>query len=282
MNKKKIFLTIDFEDWKYDTSVSYSILKNNKINKKLLLKTYFNIQDFIDKNLNGDKITFFCTGILASKFPQIIEEINNNGHEIACHYYNHKNITEDTLNNFEYNLLKSKEKFENITNKPLKGFRAPKFSIYHSHRDYLKIVSNIFKYDSSLNLNSIKDLNKISCEDIDINFFPVFTSKFFFNILKYKPGGTYMKLFPYRILYNNILETFNKNAKPIIYLHPYEFLQNKEFAFNYEELKHKNFLFSLYFMLRQNQWNSGNSFILKKLKKIFNVYESGGKLENLI
>ena len=85
MNKKKIFLTIDFEDWKYDTSISYSILKNNKINEKLLFKTFFNIQDFIDKNLNGDKITFFCTGILASKFPKISEEINNTGHEIACH-----------------------------------------------------------------------------------------------------------------------------------------------------------------------------------------------------
>lgn len=282
MNKKKIFLTIDFEDWKHDTSENYSILKNNKINGKLLIKTYLKIQEFIKENLNDDKITFFCTGVLANKFPDIIKEINNNGHEIACHYFNHKNITDDTLNNFEYNLLKSKEQFEKITNKPLNGFRAPKFSINHSHRDYIKIVSKVFKYDSSLNINSIDDLKHINCHDIDINLFPVFTTKFFFNLLNYKPGGTFLKLFPYKILLKNIEETLKKNENPIIYIHPYEFLYNHEFAFKFNELKYKNFFFKFYWMLRQNQWNSGNTFILKKLKKIFNVYESGGKIEDII
>ena len=189
---------------------------------------------------------------------------------------------QDTIVNFEYNLQKSKDVFENLTNKPLKGFRAPKFSISHSHRKYLKVVSKYFEYDSSLNLKSISELKTISCDDININFFPVMTSNFFFNLLRYKPGGTYMKMFPYMLLYNNVLETFNKNENSILYLHPYEFLYDRELSFNISDLKNKNILFTLYWLIRQNQWISGNSFILKKLKKIFNEFESGGKIEELL
>ena len=282
MIKKKIYLTIDFEDWKYDTSLYFGFSNKNKINEEILYKTFYNIQNFIKKNLRDDKITFFCTGILAKKFPDIIKEIDNSGHEIACHYFNHKIVTQDTIVNFEYNLQKSKDVFENLTNKPLKGFRAPKFSISHSHREYLKVVSKYFEYDSSLNLKSISELKTISCDDININFFPVMTSNFFFNLFRYKPGGTYMKMFPYMLLYNNVLETFNKNENSILYLHPYEFLYDRELSFNISDLKNKNILFTFYWLIRQNQWISGNSFILTKLEKIFNEFESGGKIEDLL
>ena len=282
MSKKKIFLTIDFEDWKYDTSLYYGFSNENNINKKILYKTFYNIENFLKKNLANDKITFFCTGVLARKFPEIIQEIDRSGHEIACHYYNHKVVTQDTIINFEYNLQKSKDVFENITNKTLKGFRAPKFSIYHSHREYIEIISKYFEYDSSLNLQSISDLKNLSCDGININFFPVYTTNFFFNLIKYKPGGTYMKMFPYKLLYRNIMQTFNKNENTILYLHPYEFLYNRELVFKFNDLKNKNLFFILYWLLRQHQWISGNGLILQKLQKIFNEFESGGKIEELL
>ena len=43
----------------------------------------------------------------------------------------------------------------NLEINPLSNDNA---SINHSHRDYIGVVSKIFKYDSSLNINSIDDL----------------------------------------------------------------------------------------------------------------------------
>ena len=56
------------------------------------------IKQYSSKNkLNNSKFTFFCTGILAQKYPDIIKQISNDGHEIACHYYHHDNLSNLTL-----------------------------------------------------------------------------------------------------------------------------------------------------------------------------------------
>jgi len=101
---KKIFLTIDFEDLYFDYKRSLKIKENKEFKEKALWESYQFIStrlELIKKNL---KITFFCTGILANKFPDLIKRISRDGHEIACHYFYHDYANKDKINNFEENI----------------------------------------------------------------------------------------------------------------------------------------------------------------------------------
>ena len=97
---KKIFLTIDFEDLYFDYKRSLKIKENKEFKEKALWESYQFIStrlELIKKNL---KITFFCTGILAKQFPDLIKRISRDGHEIACHYFYHDYANKDKINNF--------------------------------------------------------------------------------------------------------------------------------------------------------------------------------------
>ena len=84
-----MFLSIDFEDFYYDTKRSLGIKRNQTIKKRELYNKYSLINDFLNKygKGKGKYATFFCTGILAEKEPNLIKKISDDGHEIGCHYY---------------------------------------------------------------------------------------------------------------------------------------------------------------------------------------------------
>ena len=62
----KIYLSIDFEDFSYDFKRKLGLNKNNNINEQALWRSYEIISNFLDTKLDSAKITFFCTGILAT------------------------------------------------------------------------------------------------------------------------------------------------------------------------------------------------------------------------
>ena len=49
-----------------------------------------NILKALDKFKIGS--TFFCTGNVVERFPEIIRLIDSKGHEIACHSLNHEHM----------------------------------------------------------------------------------------------------------------------------------------------------------------------------------------------
>jgi len=73
--------------------------------------------------------TFFVLGDLARRIPALVRSIADRGHEIASHGYNHTMITRLTPGEFRTDVRKSKEVLEGIIGVPVKGYRAPTFSI---------------------------------------------------------------------------------------------------------------------------------------------------------
>ena len=121
----KVFLSIDFEDKSYDLKRKLNINKKIDSREKSLWNSYEKINNFLSKSLNAKKITFFCTGVLAANFPDLIKQISNDGHEIASHYFYHDKVETERIDIFEKNLLRSIELLESLTNKKVIGFRAP-------------------------------------------------------------------------------------------------------------------------------------------------------------
>ena len=60
-----------------------------KVNFEALKLGYKLINEFCNNKLDSKKITFFTTGTVAETFPELLQQIASDGHEIACHYHYH-------------------------------------------------------------------------------------------------------------------------------------------------------------------------------------------------
>ncbi|MGA2573517.1 MAG: polysaccharide deacetylase family protein [Candidatus Methanomethylicaceae archaeon] len=214
--------------------------------------------------------TFFVLGDLAKQYPELVETIYNDGHEIACHSYSHKALHELGEEGFQEEIKKSLDiigKYHPI------GFRAPSFSINNSTRWAFTILNKFgFKYDSSVfpartMLYGVPgaplDVYRPSLLDVAQNDpkgkiieVPLTVLKFGTNIPF--SGGFYFRLIPFwlfRIGLNEIV----KKRPAVIYIHPWEL-----YPVSYD-LKAP---FLSYF-----ESNYGKKFALKKMEKLLKHFK---------
>jgi len=227
--KIKNIMSVDLEDFfcdlPFDTWSKYEsrVLKNT--NKILELFEKYEI-----------KATFFTLGYIAEKFPDLIKEIDNKGHEIASHSYAHLDIRKTTKEEFENDLKKSIEILEKIIGKKVFGFRAPYFSIDKKSFWAMEILSKYFKYDSSIfpvktPLYGIRNaprniykpnITNPSVIDSKSNLIEIPMATHRIPIIGNIPiaGGFYLRFLPYFYIKYG-LNKINKNGNSFIfYIHP--------------------------------------------------------------
>ena len=85
----KTLLSIDVEDWFQVENLKQAIDKDSWGDKISRIDRNINlILDLLKQN--DVKATFFVLGWIAERYPSLIKKIHNEGHEIACHGYNHE------------------------------------------------------------------------------------------------------------------------------------------------------------------------------------------------
>ena len=178
------------------------------------------------------KATFFILGRVAEKYPNIVNEISNKGHQVGTHGYNHKLIYEQSKKEFEIDLIKSIKILEKITGEPIISYRAPSYSITKQTLWALEILAkNGIKYDSSIVpvsglrfgiKNAPKEPYIIDLPDkTQIVEIPPNIAKVFFKNLPLSSGFAF-RLFPKRII-NKYFKSFIKyGIKPMIIIHNWE------------------------------------------------------------
>lgn len=182
------------------------------------------------------RATFFVLGELANKYPDIIERIYIEGHEIASHLYSHKNLHELGPIKFEKELKLSKNLLKSITHEDPIGFRAPTFSIDDSTKwAFLILKKYNFKYDSSIfpcnsgmyGVNnapitiyhpSMKDITQHDSNE-DLIEFPM--TVFCDNLRIPISGGFYFRFFP-SWCNKKMIRMVNNTRPANIYVHPWE------------------------------------------------------------
>ncbi|MBI3837585.1 MAG: DUF3473 domain-containing protein [Planctomycetia bacterium] len=136
-------ITIDVEDWPQsswdrDLPITQRAADNARRLLDLLART--RVQS-----------TMFVLGKLAERFPQLVREIDAGGHEVASHGFGHVEIFKQTRAEFAADLRKSKDLLEQILGKPVRGYRAPDFSIVRGSLWALEeLAEQGFEYDSSI------------------------------------------------------------------------------------------------------------------------------------
>lgn len=100
---------------------------------------------------HGAKATFFVLGWVARKFPALVREIRDAGHEIGCHSFWHQPVYSQTPEEFRQDLLLSVRVIEDAAGVRPVGYRAPSWSITERSLWALDILSEEgFEYDSSI------------------------------------------------------------------------------------------------------------------------------------
>ena len=77
----------------------------------------------------GVRGTFFTLGWVAERDPALIRRIVDAGHELASHGYDHKRVFQMTAGEFAADLEKTRAILENLGGQPVRGYRAPSFSV---------------------------------------------------------------------------------------------------------------------------------------------------------
>jgi peptidoglycan/xylan/chitin deacetylase (PgdA/CDA1 family) len=99
----------------------------------------------------GRTATFFVLGEVAERLPRRVREIAAAGHEVGSHGYLHLRATERSLDELAYDLRRSREVLEDVVGEPVRGFRAPEWSLRCLSSARLPLVAEAgFLYDSSL------------------------------------------------------------------------------------------------------------------------------------
>ena len=129
VHSNPILISFDIEDWLQSTwDRTLPISKVSYENTSKLL-------DILDEH--KVKATMFILGKFANKYPEIIKRMHNEGHEIACHGFNHIEIFNQSKIEFKNDVYKTKNLLEDLIGSEINGYRAPDFSItkdsYYGH-----------------------------------------------------------------------------------------------------------------------------------------------------
>lgn len=273
----KIFLSIDFEDFSHDLGRDLGLWKTRPLRVNELTRAYDAIEAFLAAH-GGARATFFCTGIIAERAPELIDRIASDGHEIACHYHFHDEIDRETPESFEANLETALRALRTASGQPVLGFRAPKFRIPQDAPEHYDRLARHVAYDSSYLCGARAAARAFHAQIAgDLALLPIFTDG------RLRLGGTYLKLFPAAVARRLIAKADSAGMVPHIYLHPYEFIADGSFVLGAEELAPLGPAKALYWRARQVQWHSaGNRGLPRKLSGLVRNRALGGRLdENL-
>jgi polysaccharide deacetylase family protein (PEP-CTERM system associated) len=175
--------------------------------------------------------TFFVLGWVAERYPHLVREIQNAGHEIGCHSFWHQLVYELGPNRFRADLIKARDVLQDIVGHRVPLFRAPSLSITRQSIWALEIlVEEGFDRDSSIYPirhdrygipGSPKLPHRIETPAGSIVEFPGMTCKVA-GLTVPVGGGGYLRLFPWSVT-SRLLRQIRREGRPLnVYLHPWE------------------------------------------------------------
>ncbi len=224
-------LSIDVEDY-YQVSAFEDVVKRDAwddYESRVCQNTYRLLQ-LLEKH--DAKATFFVLGWVAQRFPELVQNIFAEGHEIGCHGYWHQLIYHLTPDQFQTDLRMATSIIEDASGHKVESYRAPSFSIVEQSLWALDVlIDEGYRYDSSIFPirhdryglpGADRFPHRIQRSGGAICEFPLTVH----TIGKYNlpiAGGGYFRFFPTALSIRWLRRVNEKHGQPFIfYIHPWE------------------------------------------------------------
>ena len=221
-------LTIDVEDYFQVSAFAPHIKRSDWSTRECRVER--NVGRILEMlAVNQTKATFFTLGWIAERYPHLIRQIVDQGHELASHGYGHERASDLTEDAFYADIHRAKGILEDLGGAEVKGYRAPSFSIGAGNlwafdslaRAGYRYSSSVYpiRHDHYGMPDSPRFAYQVRPELLEI---PVTTLRALGRNLP-SSGGGYFRLLPYplsRWMLNRV-NTLDRQAG-IFYFHPWE------------------------------------------------------------
>lgn len=177
------------------------------------------------------KATFFAVCEAAQAVQDKLKNYLASGHDLALHGFDHTAPMTMSCDEFKYRIATAKKWLEETFEVPIKGYRAPFFSLDNEHLSVLQDLG--FKYDSSrfdfpkrdyAGYIDISSFNKIT-ENVfrkgDFFEFGMPCPKWM-GIRTPISGGGYVRMSDLTFFLTTLYNYLTKNDYYVFYLHPFE------------------------------------------------------------
>ena len=223
-------LSVDVEDW-FQVGAFETTIKRadwGTCESRVVRNTERLLDLFARRDV---KATFFTLGWVAERHPDLIRRIVAAGHELASHGYDHQRAFTFTPEQFRVDLRKSRALLEQAGAVPVRGYRAPSFSIdARTPWAHSVLAEEGYSYSSSVapvrhdhyGWPEAPRFAYRPLADSSLIELPVTTARAFGRTLA-AGGGGFFRLMPYgftRWAVNQVNRTDQRPA--IFYFHPWE------------------------------------------------------------
>lgn len=216
--------SVDLEDWYHGIELPFESWSNYEDRLRIGLDPLLNI--LAQKNT---KATFFTLGWVGEKYPKLIKEISDQGHEIASHGFSHTKVYELKKAAFREEVRKTKKVLEDLSGKGVVAYRAPYFSITKNSLWALDILKEEgYEIDCSISpiktwrygISTVPD-EVFSIKENGLIEFPA--SRFYVINKAFAVGGAYFRIFPYSFTKKGMQKRTKNNQYNMFYIHPWEY-----------------------------------------------------------
>lgn len=221
-------LTIDVEDYFQVSAFAPHIARSEWNTRECRVeRNVGRILEMLERHQT--KATFFTLGWIAERYPNLIRQIHQQGHEVASHGYGHERASDQTEKAFFSDIHLAKVILEDLVGVEVKGYRAPSFSIGEGNlwafdclaRAGYRYSSSVYpiKHDHYGMPDSPRFAYQVRPGLLEI---PVTTLRVLNRNLP-SSGGGYFRLLPYA-LSRWMLKRVNADdgQSGIFYFHPWE------------------------------------------------------------
>ncbi len=217
-------LTFDVEDWYM--GIEIGIARWGEFERRLGVGLE-RARRLLDRA--GARATFFVLGRCAELHPDLVRRIAEAGHEIGTHGFAHDKVYDLTPEAFEEDLTRSLALLRELTGQPVRGYRAPYFSITARSTWALPILARHgIAYDSSIypgwnyryGIEGSPERPYLVGES-RMPEFPVSLGKLG-GRLKFGLGGAYFRILPYEVTRHFIRRLNDAGQPAMFYSHPWE------------------------------------------------------------
>ena len=181
----------------------------------------------------GVRGTFFVLGWVAERWPDLVRNIRDAGHELGTHGQDHRRVTTLTPSEFREDVRRSKRTIEEVAGVEVIGYRAPSYSIVRETMWAMDVlIEEGFRYDSSIfpirhDHYGIPDFPRFprpvrGGNGTALHEFPISTVRFAGMNLPFVGGG-YLRHFPLPFIRWGMRHLNHHERRPaILYIHPWE------------------------------------------------------------